>query len=123
MTNLYPLEIKFFVNNKINNSCGYPHLGFGAFRRVNGLGLVQLRFHVTLALGMRLHRIRLPSDAGQNIIRYEFTVLANSKPRNRIYTYWLSGRAGRENIWPEVMAYGPNAARSVRHDRGPNIFR
>ena len=32
------------------------------------------------------------------------------------------GRAGRENIWPEVMAYGPSAARSVRHDRGPNIF-
>ena len=31
-------------------------------------------------------------------------------------TYWLSGRAGRENIWPEVMAYGPSAARSVRHD-------
>ena len=28
------------------------------------------------------------------------------------------GRAGRENIWPEVMAYGPSAARSVRHDRG-----
>ena len=24
------------------------HLGFGAFRRVYGLGLVQLRFHVTL---------------------------------------------------------------------------
>ena len=23
-------------------------------------------------------------------------------------TYWLSGRAGRENIWPEVMAYGPS---------------
>ena len=37
-------------------------------------------------------------------------------------TYWLSGRAGRENIWPEVMAYGPSAARSVRHDQGPNIF-
>ena len=37
-------------------------------------------------------------------------------------TYWLSRRAGRENIWPEVMAYGPSAARSVRHDRGPNIF-
>ena len=32
------------------------------------------------------------------------------------------GRAGRENIWPEVMAYGPSTARSVRHDRGPNIF-
>ena len=31
-------------------------------------------------------------------------------------------RAGRENIWPEVMAYGPSAARSVRHDLGPNIF-
>ena len=26
-------------------------------------------------------------------------------------------RAGRENIWPEVMAYGPSVARSVRHDR------
>ena len=32
------------------------------------------------------------------------------------------GRAGLENIWPEVMAYGPSVARSVRHDRVPNIF-
>ena len=32
------------------------------------------------------------------------------------------GRAGRENIWPEVMAHGPCCARSVRHDLGPNIF-
>ena len=29
-------------------SCGYTHLGFGAFRTVIGFGLVQLRFHVTL---------------------------------------------------------------------------
>ena len=34
---------------------------------------------------------------------------------NRIIcTYWLSGRAGRENIWLEVMPYGPSAARSVQ---------
>ena len=32
------------------------------------------------------------------------------------------GRAGRENIWPWVMAHGPRCARSVRHDLGPNIF-
>ena len=32
------------------------------------------------------------------------------------------GRAGRENIWPEVLAHGPRCARSVRHDLGPNIF-
>ena len=32
------------------------------------------------------------------------------------------GRAGREKIWPSVMAHGPSAARSVRHDLGPNIF-
>ena len=32
------------------------------------------------------------------------------------------GRAGRENIWPSVMVHGPSAARSVRHDLGPNIF-
>ena len=32
------------------------------------------------------------------------------------------GRAGRENIWPLVMAHGPRCARSVRHDLGPNIF-
>ena len=32
------------------------------------------------------------------------------------------GRAGRENIWPSVMAHGPRCARSVRHDHGPNIF-
>ena len=30
------------------NSGDYTHLGFGALRRVNGLGLVKLRFHVTL---------------------------------------------------------------------------
>ena len=29
-------------------SRGYTHLGFGAFRRVNGLGLVKLKFHFTL---------------------------------------------------------------------------
>ena len=32
------------------------------------------------------------------------------------------GRAGRENIWPSVMAHGLRCARSVRHDLGPNIF-
>jgi len=32
------------------------------------------------------------------------------------------GRAGRENIWLLVMAYGPRCARSVRHDLEPNIF-
>ena len=32
------------------------------------------------------------------------------------------GRAGRENIWPSVMAHGPRCARSVSHDLGPNIF-
>ena len=41
------------------------------------------------------------------------------------------GRAGRENIWFLVMAYGPSTARSVRgprcarsvrHDLEPNIF-
>ena len=35
-------------NFRSHSSCGYTHLGFRAFRRVNGLGLVQLRFHVTL---------------------------------------------------------------------------
>ena len=32
------------------------------------------------------------------------------------------GRAGRENIWPSVIAHGPRCARSVRYDLGPNIF-
>ena len=32
------------------------------------------------------------------------------------------GRAGRENIWPSVMAHGLRCAWSVRHDLGPNIF-
>ena len=32
------------------------------------------------------------------------------------------GRAGRENIWPSVMAHGPRCAQSVRHDLRPNIF-
>ena len=27
-------------------------------------------------------------------------------------SYWLRGKAGRENVWLKVMAYGPNAARS-----------
>ena len=27
------------------------------------------------------------------------------------------GRARRENMWPEVMAYGPSAAKSVRYDK------
>ena len=35
--------------------------------------------------------------------------------------YLLSGRAGRENIWPEIMAYGPSVARSVRHDLTQSI--
>ena len=36
-------------------------------------------------------------------------------------TYWLAelGRAGRENIWLEVMAYGPSCAQSVRHHWWP----
>ena len=38
----------YFSGNNNNNSRGYTHLGFGALRRVNGLGWVQLRFHVTL---------------------------------------------------------------------------
>ena len=33
--------------------------------------------------------------------------------RHRICTYWLSGRAGRENIWLEVRVYGPST-RSAR---------
>ena len=37
-------------------------------------------------------------------------------------TYWLSGKARRENIWLEVRTDGPSAARSMRPDRGPNIF-
>ena len=32
----------------IINSRDYTHLGFGVLRRVNGLGLVKLRFYVTL---------------------------------------------------------------------------
>ena len=32
------------------------------------------------------------------------------------------GRAGRENIWPSVMAHAPRCAQSVRQDLGPNIF-
>ena len=44
-----PLETTMLNNNaEMYNCCGYTHFGFGAFRKVNGLGLVQLRFHVTL---------------------------------------------------------------------------
>ena len=37
-------------------------------------------------------------------------------------TYQLSGRVGRENIWFEVMVYGPWTARSVHHDQDTNLF-
>ena len=38
--------------------------------------------------------------------------------------YLLTEWEGRtENIWREVMAYGPSAARSVRPDRGAKYFR
>ena len=32
------------------------------------------------------------------------------------------GQAGQENTSPSVMAYRPSAARSMRYDRGANIF-
>lgn len=35
----------------------------------------------------------------------------------KICTYWLRRRAGRENIRFEVRTYGPSVARSVRSDR------
>ena len=44
----YYLPSAVNVMLKLSNSRGYTHLGFGALRRVNGLGWVQLRFHVTL---------------------------------------------------------------------------
>ena len=34
-----------------------------------------------------------------------------------MYSWTEFGRARRENIWPEVMAYGPSAVKSVRHDK------
>ena len=37
-------------------------------------------------------------------------------------TYQLSGRAGWENIWFEVMTYGSWTARSVHHDQDTNLF-
>ena len=37
-----------------------------------------------------------------------------------LLTELRSGRTGK--YWPEVMACGLSAARSVRNDRGPNIF-
>ena len=45
---------------------------------------------------------------GQRLFRFSFF------PRAIICTYRLSGRAGWDNIWLEVMAYGSSAARSVR---------
>ena len=64
---------------EIQISRGYTHLGFGALRRVNGLGLVKLRFLVTLRDA--LHSKRLPS--GSNIIRYEFTDPTNWQKKYR----------------------------------------
>ena len=50
-------------------------------------------------------------------------VMIRSIQRAGITMYLLTEWEGRTgNIWPEVMAYGPCAARSVRHDRGPNIL-
>ena len=43
-------------------------------------------------------------------------------PTEIICTYWVSRRAGWKNIWLEVMTHWPNAARSVHHEREPNIF-
>ena len=40
--------------------------------------------------------------------------------RSRVSVMFLlanSGRAGRKNIWLEVMSHGPNAATSVLHDQ------
>ena len=45
------LSFKFqplFIPQLTLNSGGYTHLGFEVLQRVNGLGLVKLRFHVTL---------------------------------------------------------------------------
>ena len=52
------------------NSGDYTHLGFGALRRVNGLGLVKLRFHVTL--GDAVTQRKTPFR-----VKYEFTDLTN----------------------------------------------
>ena len=59
---------------------------------------------------------------GEDESRWEMVTVGIIISQCILCTYWLSRRAGRENIWPEVMAYRPSAARSVRHDRGPNIF-
>ena len=39
----------------------------------------------------------------------DLSALENKIHVHVICTYWLSGRAGRENIWSEVMAYEPSA--------------
>ena len=55
-------DLKYFVFSRHDRarliSSGYTHHGFRALRRLNGLGLVKLRFHVTL--GIRLDSKRLP---------------------------------------------------------------
>ena len=40
-----------------------------------------------------------------------------------MYLLTKLGRAGWENIWLEVMAYGPSAARSVRHEAAREAVR
>ena len=49
------------------------------------------------------------------------TVLHKFQQENNLYllTEWESWT---ENIWVEVMMYGPSALTSVRHDRVPIIF-
>ena len=45
-----------------------------------------------------------------NRTNFDLYIMYVTRPRAITYTYWLGWRARRENIWLEVMAYGPSAA-------------
>ena len=87
--------------------------------RINSAG--NMRTKTTLLL----YKSRL---FGQNEQHSEFCFQEKKKKKEKHGGHIIKclltelGRAGRENIWPEVMAHGPRCARSVRHDLGPNIF-
>ena len=89
-----------------------PHVQHDYFSSLNQSN----HWFVALSLMLPSSNLKFPTFSA-SMVRPLIASIA--KGSNMI---WLSGRAGRENIWPEVMAYGPSAARSVRHDQGPNIF-
>ena len=87
------------------------------------------RWVIILILGPRAPRFflnflsffRWPNETKALGTRMNHTVFVQSISCT---LYWISGRTGYGKIFGlrSCMAYGPSAARSVHHDREPNIF-